>query len=142
MSLSHVVRLGKMSESFTGPPARRLIQQAGLLQTTNGPLVVLDNACGTGVVSSLMYEMLDEDAKERLQLTCGDFSQGMVQSVQQRIVDSGWKGAKAQVVDAQVLGISSSNLVSELIHSKPTENRFPRWILHSCSDQLWSYAHG
>jgi ubiquinone/menaquinone biosynthesis C-methylase UbiE len=91
-----------MSESFTGPPARRLIQQVGLIQMDKGPLIVLDNACGTGVVSSLLYEMLDENDKEKLQLSCGDFSEAMVQSVQQRIIESEWKGAKAQVVDAQV----------------------------------------
>ncbi|KIM84590.1 hypothetical protein PILCRDRAFT_818172 [Piloderma croceum F 1598] len=46
MSVPHIVRLGRMSESFTGPPARRLIQQAGLIQMDEGPLIVLDNACG------------------------------------------------------------------------------------------------
>jgi len=99
---SNVAQVYKGGERLTGPPAKRLIQQVGLLQAESGPLVVLDSACGTGVVSSQLYEMLDESDKERLQLTCGDFSEGMVQSVQQRIIDNGWKGAKAQVVDAQV----------------------------------------
>ena len=53
-------------------------------------------------MSSQLYEMLDKCARERLQLTCGDYSEGMVQSVRQRIVDSDWKGARAQIVDAQV----------------------------------------
>jgi ubiquinone/menaquinone biosynthesis C-methylase UbiE len=99
---THVAQLYKTSERFTRPHARRLIQQVGLLQMDETPSIVLDSACGTGVVSSLLYEMLNENAKETLQLVCGDFSEAMVQSVQQRIVESEWKGAKAQVVDARV----------------------------------------
>jgi len=99
---ANAAQLYKDRERLTGSIARCLIQQVGLLQAQKGPLIVLDNACGTGVLSSLLYEMLDESAKERLQLTCGDFSEAMVQSTQQRIINSGWKGAKAQVVDAQV----------------------------------------
>jgi hypothetical protein len=88
MSVSHnIVRLGIMSESFTGPPARRLIEQVGLIQMDKGPLIVLDNVCGT---ASLLYEMLDENAKENLQFSCGEFSEAMVQSVQQRIVEREW----------------------------------------------------
>ena len=99
---TRVAQLYKASERVTGPPARYLIQQIGLLHVHKGPLIVLDNACGTGVVSSQLYEMLDAGAKERLRLTCGDFSDKMVQLVQQRIVESEWKGAKAQIIDAQV----------------------------------------
>jgi ubiquinone/menaquinone biosynthesis C-methylase UbiE len=92
----------KAAERITAAFARRLIQQVGLLEVDSGPLIVFDNACGTGVVSVKLYEMLDENAKERLQLVCGDFSESMVQSTQQRITDSRWSGAKAQMVDAQV----------------------------------------
>jgi ubiquinone/menaquinone biosynthesis C-methylase UbiE len=86
----------------TGPPARHMIRQAGLLQVERGPLVVLDNACGLGIVTSLLYEMLQEGAKDGLQITCGDISEGMVQGVQHQIDTDKLKGASAQVVDAQV----------------------------------------
>lgn len=101
MSFSNARRY-KPTERITGPFARNLIQQVGVLQADIGPLIVLDNACGTGIVSSELYEMLDESARNSLQLTCGDISEGMVQAVQERIVDSDWKGAKAQFVDSQV----------------------------------------
>jgi hypothetical protein len=80
---TRTAQLYKASEHVTGPPARRLIEQVGLLQVDKGPLVVLDSACGTSIASSQLYEMLDESARERLQLTCGDYSERMVQSVQQ-----------------------------------------------------------
>lgn len=90
------------TERVTGPPARHMIRKVGLLHAGQGPFVVLDNACGTGVVTYQLYEMLDESAKERLRLTCGDLSERMVQATQERINANEWKGAKAQVVDAQV----------------------------------------
>lgn len=102
----------KKAEKVTGPHARLLLEQAGLREAP-GPLVVLDNACGTGVVSSLLYDsdLLGTSAKENLQVTCGDFSEVMVQAVRERINGSNWKGANAQLVDAQVYIARSSSAV-------------------------------
>ena len=89
--------------AVTGPPGRHLIKQAKLLEPSNdGSLVILDNACGTGVITSLLYEMLGDGEREKLQVICGDFSEGMVNAVQEMIETCGWKGAKAQLIDAQV----------------------------------------
>ncbi len=92
----------KLVERITGPFARCLIRQAEMHQVEETPFVILDNACGTGVVSSQLYETLDKSVTDRMQLTCGDSSEGMIQYVQKMIEDKGWKGAKAQIVDAQV----------------------------------------
>lgn len=90
-------------ERATGPFARSLLQQTGLPQAANNaPLVILDNACGTGVISAQLYEMLDEDRRAKVQVICGDYSEQMVRAVRQRIEESGWKGATARLVDAQV----------------------------------------
>jgi ubiquinone/menaquinone biosynthesis C-methylase UbiE len=98
-----MAQLYEGAENITGPHARLLLEQAGLSKTQS-PLVILDNACGTGVVSSYLYDsdLLDVGTKDNLQLTCGDFSESMVQAVKERIERSHWKGAKAQIVDAQV----------------------------------------
>jgi len=98
-----------LAERITGPLARRLIEQTGVLQAKQTPLVVLDNACGTGVVSHELFNLLDDSAKENLDLTCGDLSEGMVSSIQERITANGWKGAKSQIVDAQNTGLPSNN---------------------------------
>jgi len=95
----------KSVERATGHFARSLLRQAGLPQAANKtPLVILDNACGTGVVSAQLYEMLDEDRQAKMEVICGDYSEQMVRFVRQRIEENGWKGATAQVVDAQVCG--------------------------------------
>ena len=106
---SDIAQRYKAAEAMTGPFALHLIQQCGLhvdIDTTNGAnseeIVVLDNACGTGVVTYNIYNTLSPAAKEKLEIVCGDFSPGMVKSVQERIELSGWQGATAKVIDAQV----------------------------------------
>jgi len=98
----------KFLEMITGPSAQQLIHQAGLFGVTQGPLVVLDNACGSGIVTSLLYQNLDASAKERLGLTCGDVAQEMVAVIQQRITDNNWEGATTRIVDAQNTGLPDS----------------------------------
>ena len=94
----------KPGEALTGPFALHLIKQSGLDRADGSKkLVVLDNACGTGIVTVLLYETLSPAAKANLEVVAGDFSPAMVQSVQARIEQSGWKGASSKVVDAQVL---------------------------------------
>ncbi|RPD58600.1 S-adenosyl-L-methionine-dependent methyltransferase [Lentinus tigrinus ALCF2SS1-7] len=100
----------KAGEVVTSPFALHLIQQCGLDRADgSSELVVLDNACGTGVVTLNLYEALSPAAKTRLQVVCGDFSPGMVKSVQERIDQSGWAGASAKVVDAQRMDLPSDH---------------------------------
>ncbi|KAI9747412.1 MAG: hypothetical protein M1835_002112 [Candelina submexicana] len=103
------------AEELTGHYASFLIRQAGLLSTeSNAPLVVLDNACGSGVVSSLLYKMLDEGSKSRLRLTCSDLSELFVKSVSERIEEEGWKGAEAKVIDMQKMNLPSNHFTHVL----------------------------
>ena len=99
-------KLYKAGEHITGPPAVDLIdliKQAGLLQSPlQRPPVILDNACGTGIVTSLLYQMIPEENVKSMELVSGDISTGMVDAVKQRIEENGWKGVKAQVVDGMV----------------------------------------
>lgn len=93
----------KAGETLSAPFALHLIRQAGLDKADGSEeLVVLDNACGTGVVTLNIYEALSPAAKAKLEVVCGDFSPGMVKSVQERIEQNGWTGASAKLVDAQV----------------------------------------
>ncbi|KAF7986407.1 hypothetical protein HWV62_31259 [Athelia sp. TMB] len=98
-------KLYKAGEHITGAPAVDLIKQAGLLQTPlQRPPVILDNACGTGIVTSLLYQMMPEENVKNMDLVSGDISTGMVDTVKQRIEENGWKGVKAQVVDGMNTG--------------------------------------
>lgn len=94
--------LYEQAEQFTKPYAVALVKQAGLTapRSNGSPLVIFDNACGTGVVSSVLHGV--EGLSKDLELTCGDTSEPMVKYVQQKIHDKGWSGATAKVVDAQV----------------------------------------
>lgn len=95
----------KFAEMITGPSARQLIRQAGISDVSKGPLIILDNACGTGITASLLHETLEDSAKETLELTCGDVSQEMLGVVKQKIIDHNWKGTIAQTIDAQSTGL-------------------------------------
>lgn len=99
-----VTRKYKAAEPAISPFARELILQTFQHDVDNirKPLVVLDNACGTGLVSEQLLDILDESAKGGMKLVCGDLSEGMVNYVKEKIEEKGWKNAEAKVVDAMV----------------------------------------
>ena len=81
------------------PMTLALLKQAGLLGSTGTkPLVILDDACGTGVIS----HVLQTQAKERIaELVCADLSPAMIEYVNKRIIKEDWKSTTTQVADAQ-----------------------------------------
>lgn len=92
----------KTAQIITGAFAKTLIENAGLLNPGQDHLTILDNACGTGVVTASLHDMLDQTIKDRMELTCGDFSEQMIKSVRERIEENGWRNTTAKLVDAQV----------------------------------------
>ncbi len=108
-----------MGEAITGRFARLLLLQAlHDVDAMKKPLVVLDNACGTGVVSDHLWELLDDSTKEGMQLVCGDFSEAMVKHVKHKIEERRWKGAEAKIVDAMVC------VLSIFIHEREERSRY------------------
>lgn len=99
-----IARNFKAAEPTISPFARALILQAFQHDVDNirKPLVILDNACGTGLISEQLLDMLGESAEEGMKLVCGDLSEGMVNYVKEKIAEKGWKNAEAKVVDAMV----------------------------------------
>ena len=63
--------------------------------------MILDIACGAGVVTARMMEKGGRDAKD-VSVVCGDLDQTMVDMVADRIQENGWP-AKAERLDAQVI---------------------------------------
>ena len=85
------------------PTSIGLVRHAGLLDRTDSnsdtSLTILDNACGTGVITSLLQK--ESHLKDRCEITCADLSSAMVDAVKIRMVEESWKGVIAVVADAQ-----------------------------------------
>ncbi|KAL4796713.1 S-adenosyl-L-methionine-dependent methyltransferase [Aspergillus venezuelensis] len=87
--------------------AEALVAQSGITSSELKPLVVFDNACGTGAVTSTLYNTLDKETLNNWKLTCGDMSQSMLGYLQKRIVEEGWVNAEARIIDSQDTGLES-----------------------------------
>ena len=86
-------------EEITGVPAQAMLVQSGLLPTPPLSANVLDNACGAGVLTSLLFNAIGESTD--ITVTCGDVKEYMVRSAAERIKANGWN-AEAIEADAQV----------------------------------------
>lgn len=103
----------KTGEKVTGQFAQTLIDQSGLIADANAnpekSLVVLDNACGTGIVSGLLHHQLNDKAKRNWKLTCGDISEGMLEYTRRRVRREGWENTETKIVDAQDTGLPNAH---------------------------------
>ncbi|KAJ5353109.1 hypothetical protein N7452_002083 [Penicillium brevicompactum] len=95
----------KRGELVTYVFAKSLVEQSKLITTSkihpNAPLAVLDNACGTGAVSSILNETLDVETKKHWKLTCGDISSAVLKYTERRMQDENWQNSETKLVDAQ-----------------------------------------
>jgi ubiquinone/menaquinone biosynthesis C-methylase UbiE len=102
----------KRGEMVTYPFAQMLVEQSqfatGCKAQPDQPPVVLDNACGTGVVSSILNQKLDPIVKKSWKLTCGDISSAVLQHTQHRMETEGWQNAETKIVDAQTCDLPST----------------------------------
>ncbi|THH12457.1 hypothetical protein EW146_g7680 [Bondarzewia mesenterica] len=88
-------------EHMTSPPAFAMLQQSGIFSTSpDSPLVILDNACGTGIVTCILHECKELQSRQ-FNVICGDTSPNMVEAAGKRIAEHKWKGAKAEIINAQ-----------------------------------------
>jgi len=109
---SEFTKMYQSAEKLTGVYGKLLLEQAGLNATSGAEkLVVLDNACGTGVVSANLMDMLSDESKDHLELTCADLADSMVDFVQKRSASSGWKGTRVVKADGQVVQTQRLGLV-------------------------------
>ncbi|EAW13977.1 gliotoxin thiomethyltransferase [Aspergillus clavatus NRRL 1] len=99
----------KYSERLTGMYAQTLVDFSSVAQPGQKPLVVLDNACGLGAVSSALQHTLDDEAKRNCHLTCGDLSDGMLEYAKLRAQEEGWSNADIKLVDAQQTGLPDAH---------------------------------
>lgn len=97
----------RLAEKITGLFARPLINQSGIASYEKRP-IILDNACGTGVISSVLNSTLSDQIKKDWELTCGDLSQPMVEHTQQRAIEEGWHNTEVKIVNTQEMNLPSS----------------------------------
>ncbi|KAL2859638.1 S-adenosyl-L-methionine-dependent methyltransferase [Aspergillus pseudodeflectus] len=90
-------RCARASDSFAGP----LVQASGIAHSPLHPLVVFDNACGTGVIGSTLYGTLPREKTRSWELLCGDMSPHMLAYTDQRVKDEGWTNVETRIIDAQ-----------------------------------------
>lgn len=105
------------AETATGPPAETLLSNCGLLPTRPAGVVILDNACGAGVVTARLLEK-GGSSNENLSVVCGDLDQTMVNLVAQRIKENHWN-AQAEKFDAQDVPYSDNYFTHVLMNFGP-----------------------
>jgi ubiquinone/menaquinone biosynthesis C-methylase UbiE len=105
-------------ERVTGQFAKTLVEQSGIttaLQGKKGKLNILDQACGTGVVAVALHDAFaatstsEGSNKEEIDwhLQCTDLSQPMLNAVQERINQEGWKDTETAHSDMLKNGLES-----------------------------------
>ncbi|KAJ5640937.1 hypothetical protein N7528_000562 [Penicillium herquei] len=100
-------------ERVTGTFAETLIEQSGIVASSKADpecsLVILDNACGTAVVSSILHREIDDYVKGNWKLTCGDLAEGMLEYARRRIQREKWINSDVKTVDVQDTKLPSSH---------------------------------
>lgn len=95
-------------KGFVSGMARPLLQQMGLTGiATKDPVVVLDLACGSGVVTQELQKALPVEVLEKSRFVAGDSSEALVAIVEKTAEGEGWRNVEARVTDAMVRRPSS-----------------------------------
>ncbi|EXJ60079.1 hypothetical protein A1O7_04229 [Cladophialophora yegresii CBS 114405] len=92
--------MAALADLLMGPFADAVLHTAKFPPAGDSQLVVLDQACGSGVVSSHIMSHLSPDDRSRLDLTCADISEPAIAQMEKRIENSGWSNARAVTNDA------------------------------------------
>ncbi|KAJ0423506.1 S-adenosyl-L-methionine-dependent methyltransferase [Aspergillus carlsbadensis] len=90
-------RCARASDAF----APTLVDASGIVDSPLHPLVVFDNACGTGTIGSTLHCTLSREKLRNWELLCGDMSPHMLAYTEQRVEDEGWTNAETRIIDAQ-----------------------------------------
>jgi ubiquinone/menaquinone biosynthesis C-methylase UbiE len=115
-------------KEITSVPAKAMLVQSSLLPTPPKDSVVLDNACGGGVVTSHLFGAISKTTDVRV--VCGDFEKYMANSSTERIKKNRWN-AEATVADAQVCLTSKFNLNTVIFQALPfSDNYFSHSLMN------------
>ncbi|KAL6715547.1 hypothetical protein ACLMJK_006508 [Lecanora helva] len=107
-----------VAETATSVPAHALLEQCGLLPSPPADAVMLDNACGAGIVIVRLLENLDASKRDAVSITCGDIDQTMLDLTSQKMAANGWK-VKVERIDAQAVGFEDHHFTHVLMNFGP-----------------------
>ncbi|KAF3403882.1 Glandicoline B O-methyltransferase roqN [Penicillium rolfsii] len=99
-----------IAEKITRYFTQDLIELSGLLESNLRPLKLLDLACGTGVVSEKLHEVLASQPQASWELLCGDISEELTGHIKRKIIEEGWTNSSARVMDAQNTELAAAEL--------------------------------
>lgn len=97
-------KLYKTGEKATGIWAGELVQRTKFADDLSrlDKLVILDNACGTGIITQKIMDLVDDKTAPKVHITGADYADAMVNAFKEKIEAEGWRNADAVVADAQV----------------------------------------
>ncbi|KIY02985.1 uncharacterized protein Z520_01451 [Fonsecaea multimorphosa CBS 102226] len=131
-------KMFSQADAIMGPFAEMLFRQANFPTPGDSRLVVLDQACGSAVVSAHIVSRLSLEEKSRLDLTCADISDAMVSNVSQRIKASGWDNVSAVKADAMDTKFPSSHFTHIFFNFGPQILSSPLAGIRECHRILQS----
>ncbi|PVH93106.1 S-adenosyl-L-methionine-dependent methyltransferase [Periconia macrospinosa] len=87
----------KISEVLTKPWATIMIQESGITSSKDAAYA-LDLACGTGVITATLYELLPPKEWQRVKVMGSDVNESMLSQLKKRGEASGWPGIETKVM--------------------------------------------
>ncbi|KAH8926941.1 S-adenosyl-L-methionine-dependent methyltransferase [Atractiella rhizophila] len=96
-------------EGLTASAGVRLLEQSGILSLplpSPENLKILDNACGTGVITAAIK---NEEVFKDVEVTAADISEPMITIVKQRIEEEGWSKVQTAILDVMDLELPSDH---------------------------------
>ncbi|ETN43560.1 uncharacterized protein HMPREF1541_02719 [Cyphellophora europaea CBS 101466] len=131
-------KMYKLAERVTGPFAEDMIKQSGLPSYEHDKAVVLDNACGTGVVMAKLMggNLISTALCSTLDLTCADFAGAMVNATKDNATAAGWSNVKTVRADAMDTKLPSSSFTHILFNFGPFLLPDPAAGMRECKRML------
>lgn len=105
--------------------ASPLLPQMGLTTDRSEPVMLLDNACGTSVVTHELHKILSRETLSKGRIVCADKSADSVNIVKWRIENENWCNTEAIVLDAQVCFVYHSRNPHVSVVMLTEGNRIP-----------------
>lgn len=93
----------------SAPLAARLLKQMGIGEDTSTPFKLFENACGVGVVTPLLQQLVKPSVLKSSSFLCGDFSEPVIEVARQRSEIEGWVNTEVRKIDGQVCAKSSKH---------------------------------
>lgn len=90
------------NERVTGPPGTEMLRQASDV-LHDSPAVILDNACGAGVITALLQEADkargSSNSSSGLKIIASDKEDRMITTMRTRVEESGWENVEVMQFD-------------------------------------------